>query len=413
MSDISFSKDFNRLLQELLSSLVSTIPNAETGSLQILDGDYIHFRATVGFDLEKLKECVFDAESDLYLLTKPEKPNIIKNLMEWGEKNLSKKQMTILREHGRVESIKAIIKISLVVNDKIWGFLNIENHEDENAFTKQDVEIAKAFKEIAENLIKIKLKNKELLDKYFSLSENLNKTYTLYDNYNHDLRNLFQLFLLILGLETSEEKKNQKIDIQDNLNKIENVMQDLLRYKPSSNPFNIVNAEILTDKVSRLLNEKFDYIKGYQLKIGRIINEGEGELKVESQTKIEKAIKNKNRIIKESFPLLDSRINITLFEDQNYHESQPINNDFFTEKQVLLQFQIELQISLLDYLIEKVRDARKQYRELLNVYRELIFPFMESIEKITIQNNKFIDKWNQAIEKSNTILDAISDLINY
>ena len=259
MSIISFNNDFDRFLQEILSSLVSTIPNAETGSLQILDGEFIYFRATVGFPLEKLKECVFDADSDLYTLLTPEMPNIRNELLKWGENNLSEKQLSILKEFGRLDSIKAIIKISLVVNNQIWGFLNIENHESENAFTEQDVIITKAFKGIAENLIKMKLQNKNLINRYCNLSKSMNRTYNLYDNYNHDLRNIFQLFMLILGLETDEDNIIQKKEFQEKLNIIESVMHDLFKYRPSSDSSHIINAEVIKQRVSILHQEKFVY----------------------------------------------------------------------------------------------------------------------------------------------------------
>ena len=105
-------KEYTELLQNLLDDLIHLLPNAQTGSVLVKEGNALQYKAVKGYDLEKLQKMTLEiSRSNLIFASK--KVNLVTNLKAWDEDNLNSYQLETLIKHGRLDSIKSMITFPL------------------------------------------------------------------------------------------------------------------------------------------------------------------------------------------------------------------------------------------------------------------------------------------------------------
>ena len=141
-SEVLQQDSTERSYQRLLERAVEIIPGAEKGSILLKEnGDVFGFAASVKYDLNELKKVTFNKNELVQGITK--KIKIINNF-DINE-HLDKQRHDILFKAGQVESIKAMLSVPIVVNNKTVAFINLDNYRKKNAYDDESIQIAKIF----------------------------------------------------------------------------------------------------------------------------------------------------------------------------------------------------------------------------------------------------------------------------
>ncbi|HCZ05888.1 MAG TPA: hypothetical protein DHV12_01925 [Thermotogae bacterium] len=136
-------------LSHFLESAVKSIPGAEAGSFVLKDeeGDYYRFVATVGFDLEKLKDVRFTGEHVRSIMKTP-------RVFYWHKappKGVEGREA--LELYGKREQIKSTLIIPIWNDGELLGYFALDNFTSESAFTEVDLKMA----EVIQNHLKLLL----------------------------------------------------------------------------------------------------------------------------------------------------------------------------------------------------------------------------------------------------------------
>ena len=125
--------------QRVLEKAIEIVPGAQAGSLLLKEGEFFVFKAVVGFDMEGLSKIKFTYDQVKRRFEGGAK--IIKNISE-RFKNVEDEQGKLLVEHGRVLEIKATLVVPITLQDRMIGYLNLDNFEDPDAFDEESIEVA-------------------------------------------------------------------------------------------------------------------------------------------------------------------------------------------------------------------------------------------------------------------------------
>lgn len=130
-------------LSHFLESAVKSIPGAEAGSFVLKDeeGYYYRFVATVGFDLEKLKDVRFTAKHVKYMIKTPQ-------ILYWHKiptEGVEGKEA--LELYGKREQIKSTLIIPIWNNEELLGYFALDNFTSESAFTDVDLKMAEVIQD--------------------------------------------------------------------------------------------------------------------------------------------------------------------------------------------------------------------------------------------------------------------------
>ncbi len=134
------------MYQEILEAAVNIVPRAQAGSLILKEGDFLVFRAAVGYDLTQLRRVKFNPKIILQPLDK--NVRIVRGFGEYNSKNMPKEDYEILSKFGRVNEIKASISLPIVINEEVLGFMVLDNFENEDAFDEESLQLAQLFSNI-------------------------------------------------------------------------------------------------------------------------------------------------------------------------------------------------------------------------------------------------------------------------
>ncbi len=158
--------DLDKLLNRILLKAIENIPRAQSGSILIKEGDEMIFRAANGYDLNLLKKIHLRFEDMFqYKIGNLYEPAVIQDIKTFNEKNLnSDLSKTDVME---VSIAKAVLTCAIMYNDEIYGFINLDNLDDPNAFNPQDKLM---IKHLAQQ-IEIALKNHTLVEEIYKLSQ--------------------------------------------------------------------------------------------------------------------------------------------------------------------------------------------------------------------------------------------------
>ena len=159
--------DLDEILQTILEKAVELIPKAQSGSILIRSENQMEFRAAVGYNLEELKKIKLRFEDMYqYKLNKLYEPAVIKDIKTFNKKNLNAETNITMNEKDMLTA-KSVLTCSFVLQGKIYGFINLDNLDDEDAFSNQD-EIY--IKHLASQ-IELALNNQLLVDEIYTLSK--------------------------------------------------------------------------------------------------------------------------------------------------------------------------------------------------------------------------------------------------
>jgi diguanylate cyclase (GGDEF)-like protein len=165
-SEILRSGDIHGIMQLILDKAIEIIPNAQKGSILLLNNDYLEYRAMHGYDIDALKDFKFTPKEifqshleDIY------EPVIITEIEKFNS-NLNKDKFKVLQDTNSF-NIKCSISCAISVDNQFYGTINIDNIENSLAFTEDHKSIIKYFAE----QIGVALKNAQLIEKILYLSQ--------------------------------------------------------------------------------------------------------------------------------------------------------------------------------------------------------------------------------------------------
>lgn len=143
------------VLQLALANAVNLIPNAHAGSILIKDGERMKYVAAQGYELENLQKISLKFE-DLFQATLDDRymPTIIKNLELFDEGHIGKEKTAKLKEEAAVIA-KSCLTCSFSYDNEFFGSINIDNFEEENIFTNNDLILIKQLAQELEIIISI------------------------------------------------------------------------------------------------------------------------------------------------------------------------------------------------------------------------------------------------------------------
>ena len=159
--------DLDELLQTILEKAVELIPRAQSGSILIRNENEMEFRASVGYNLEELKKIKLKFEETYqYKLNKLYEPAVIQDIKTFNKKNLNPETNVTMNEKDMLTA-KAVLTCSFVLHGKIYGFINLDNLDDLDAFNEQD----KIYIKHLASQIELALNNQILVDEIYTLSK--------------------------------------------------------------------------------------------------------------------------------------------------------------------------------------------------------------------------------------------------
>jgi len=174
--------DQDVLLNMILERAIEVIDYAESGSIMFLKEDgYCEFVASVGFDLNKLKEVSFHVEETfLYEKTngKLDRAHVVNNVLDFNETTSESPERNETLMTARVINIQTSISAPIFVDHKVYGFINLDSTR-KNAFDEEDLIITDIFVGKAGMVVKNHLLLKKIiqLSRYDTLTGIYNRSY--------------------------------------------------------------------------------------------------------------------------------------------------------------------------------------------------------------------------------------------
>jgi c-di-GMP phosphodiesterase len=158
--------DLDKLLDRILMKAIELIPRAQSGSILIKEDDLMIFRAAKGYDLNVLKKIHLRFEDMFqFKIGNLYEPAVIQDIKTFNEKNINSElsKSSVLE----VSVAKAVLTCAIMYNEEIYGFINLDNLDDQNAFNQQDKLM---IKHLAQQ-IEVALKNHTLVEEIYKLSQ--------------------------------------------------------------------------------------------------------------------------------------------------------------------------------------------------------------------------------------------------
>ncbi|HMQ35130.1 MAG TPA: histidine kinase dimerization/phospho-acceptor domain-containing protein, partial [Chloroflexaceae bacterium] len=140
------------LLQAILSTALSCVPGAQRGSLMVLEGDRLVYRAAQGYDLEALRQVSFPVD-----MVGPQfassRVTQMDDFVSWDEAHLDAEAIAILREHGHIAQIRRSLLSSIYVGGRFYGSVVLDNLRSHKPYPPEAETVAQLFAEQAGTLI--------------------------------------------------------------------------------------------------------------------------------------------------------------------------------------------------------------------------------------------------------------------
>ena len=165
-TEILQENDLDLILQMILEKAIDIVPKAQTGSILIKNGDKMEFRAAVGYNLKSLQTVNLLFE-DMYQskLGNLYEPTVIRDIKTFNKAHIDEKKIKNLDDQDALIA-KAVLTCAITSKDEIYGFINLDNIEDTEAFQERDKEF---IKQLAQQ-IEIAVKQQKLVDDIYKLS---------------------------------------------------------------------------------------------------------------------------------------------------------------------------------------------------------------------------------------------------
>jgi len=200
--------DIDKHLQNILEIAVELVPNAQSGSILIhKDDEDMQFRAAVGYDLNLLKEVELRyTDTYQYRLGTLLEPTVIQDIKTFNEAN---PERNVAQEFADKDTIMAasVLTCAIQFDDKIYGFINLDNLTNPEAFDEQDKLLIKHLA----SQIEIALNNHHLVEEIYKLSQydSLTGAYSRehYDKAIQSLMNQHDASLCLAVVDVNDLKK--------------------------------------------------------------------------------------------------------------------------------------------------------------------------------------------------------------
>jgi signal transduction histidine kinase/CheY-like chemotaxis protein len=140
------------LLQAILDTALDCVPGAQRGSLLVLEGDRLCYRAVRGYNLGPLRAVSFpvDQVQSQFLESQTRQ---IRDFAAWDAEHLDERSNAVLREHGHIEQIRRSLLCSIYVGGHIYGALVLDNLRDHSPYRPDAEDLARIFAEQAGTLL--------------------------------------------------------------------------------------------------------------------------------------------------------------------------------------------------------------------------------------------------------------------
>lgn len=123
----------------ILHTAVDLIPNADKGSILLLNEDNVfRFNTVVGFSENLKNVSIKKEEAYLYNINNFSETAIIRNPNKFDEGNLSRDKIEALKKYEALD-IKCTLSSPIYFEEKLIGLINIDSKISEKAFTQDDV----------------------------------------------------------------------------------------------------------------------------------------------------------------------------------------------------------------------------------------------------------------------------------
>lgn len=157
-------KDIEALLKLILEKAINAMENAESGSVMILDGEKnLKVKAHVGYNDGKILKCSVPLEKTLLWLAT--NGNIDKAIIIRDVNDIMQETLEELKEELKSLNITSSISAPLIVNNKLYGILNIDS-SNKDGFTEEDLELMDYIK----YQVEISITNHTMYEKIIYLS---------------------------------------------------------------------------------------------------------------------------------------------------------------------------------------------------------------------------------------------------
>ncbi|MBU1145146.1 MAG: sensor domain-containing diguanylate cyclase [Firmicutes bacterium] len=163
-TEILKNDQLDDVLQLVLEESVKLIQNAQAGSILILSGEDMHFRAAYGYDIKMLRKIVLKKE-DLFQSSLKDvfEPAIINNLEVFNAVRLKEEKFNQFQDINALNAV-SVLTCSFKFENQFFGLINLDNFESVTAYSERDkylikhlakqVEIAIAIHKLYEKAIR-------------------------------------------------------------------------------------------------------------------------------------------------------------------------------------------------------------------------------------------------------------------
>lgn len=160
--------DIDKLLQNILEIAVKLVPNAESGSILIhKDSEYMSFKAAVGYDIQLLKQVNLRYHDTYqYRLGTLFEPTVIRDIKTFNQAN-PERDLAKEFEENDTQMAASVLTCAITLEDQIYGFINLDNMSNVEAFDDQDKLLIKHLA----SQIEIALNNHHLVEEIYKLSQ--------------------------------------------------------------------------------------------------------------------------------------------------------------------------------------------------------------------------------------------------
>jgi len=178
---ITQSTDLSIIYNELLSLALSTIENADYGSLLIHDENNIYrFACLNGFDIEKFKDLKLRIEeTSLYRETegRMDKTCIVNEIFKYNSNFFKNSDAEKFEEASGID-VKTTISVPIRIGGDVIAILNLDSKE-KNAFDEKDKRNLELFAMVTNNVIRINylITNQDYINNHDELTGVYNRRY--------------------------------------------------------------------------------------------------------------------------------------------------------------------------------------------------------------------------------------------
>ncbi len=128
--------------KHLLEESIKVIQGAQAGSLLIKEkNDCFRFKATAGYNYEKLKDIYLKSEE--LVQGRDKNVKVVNDFSK--DEELDEERKNRFLEVGKIKKIKSMLSIPIIIDKEIVGFFTLDNFENENAFDNDSIQMAKIF----------------------------------------------------------------------------------------------------------------------------------------------------------------------------------------------------------------------------------------------------------------------------